>query len=259
MSPDDFETAVKSLEGYFGAVGVFGGNPALSRYFPDYCEILRQHFPKEQCGLWCNHPRGHGKIMRETFSPAISNLNVHLVKAAYDEFKKYWPESRPFGLTEPNRHSPVYVSPLDLEIPSDKRWELIANCDINRYWSAMISPFRGELRGYFCEIAGAMSLLKQDDPDWPDTGILIEPDWWRKPMQDFADQVDLHCHNCGVPLKGYGSIAENRYGHETISESWGPLISPKTSGKAVSIVTTVEELKADSLNKFTEYKKNANV
>src|SRR3954467_459976 len=55
MEPADFEMAVKSLDGYFGIRGVFGGNPALSKHFADYCAILRSHVPLKLRGVWCNH------------------------------------------------------------------------------------------------------------------------------------------------------------------------------------------------------------
>ena len=59
ITPEQFEQALDSIEGYFGVVGMFGGNPALHPKFDLLCEILRTKFPFEQRGLWCNHPRGH--------------------------------------------------------------------------------------------------------------------------------------------------------------------------------------------------------
>ena len=79
MSPEHFEQAVRSLgfpcrqaQGhiYFGVVGLFGGNPALSPHFEAYCRILKGLVPYAQRGLWCNHPCGKGKLMRETFKSA---------------------------------------------------------------------------------------------------------------------------------------------------------------------------------------------
>lgn len=232
MTPTQFEEACKSLKGYWGVVGVFGGNPAVNPHFEEICEILRGYFPKEQRGLWCNNPLGKGAAMRATFDPAVSNLNVHLDKKAFDEFKRDWPESRPFGLDKDSRHSPCYVAMKDVlkkfcptcggngwhtaggNDPADcgtcygtgkvydepKAWELISNCDINKHWSAMIGVFRGQLRAWFCEIAGAQSILHQWDSkacecgnsllgcsicdayghengrifDYPDTGINLE-------------------------------------------------------------------------------------
>jgi hypothetical protein len=73
----------------------------------------------EQRGLWCNHPKGNAKVMRETFNPRVSNLNVQLDREAYDEFKRDWPECMPVGLDKDSRHSPVYASMHDLMITED--------------------------------------------------------------------------------------------------------------------------------------------
>jgi hypothetical protein len=208
MSPEHFEQAVLSLRGYYGVYGLFGGNPAMSPHFEDYCRILIKHVPKEQRGIWSNHPKGKGKIMRQTFDPSVSNINVHLDREAYNEFRRDWPESRPFGLDKDSRHSPPFVAMKDvlkMDCPvcngdgdyiddqdsdgedrykdcirckgtgkmydESRAWELISNCTINQHWSALIGVFRGELRAWFCEIAGAQSMLHQHEPDYPDTGL----------------------------------------------------------------------------------------
>lgn len=256
ISPTNFERACDSLEGYFGVVGVFGGNPATHPEFPLLCEILRSKFPKGQRGIWCNHPRGHGKVMRETFDPAVSNLNVHLDRAAYDEFRRDWPESRPFGLREDSRHSPPWVAMKDLVADEGRRWELISRCDINRHWSAMLAQFRGSLRAYFCEIAGAQSVLHQDDPTYPDTGLDPAPGWWRLPMEAFAAQVDKHCHECGVPLRGRGELACAGDGTEHVSAAHAEVFKPKRPGRRVELVTLESQL-GGRVRKFTDYLGNA--
>ncbi len=254
MTPGQFEQALQSLEGYFGTIGVFGGNPAVHPQFEGLCELLMKYFPKEKCGLWCNNPLTPQKAraMRAAFNPAVSNLNVHLSEDAYRMFKAHWPESMPFGLTQESRHSPCYVAMKDvlhtecpdcgghgswLEKPDNpecplckgtglvydesKAWELISSCDINQHWSAGIGVFRGQLRAWFCEIAMAQSILHQDESDYPDTGLspLIryslggfdtgdELAWWELKMPAFAEQVRKHCHDCGVPLRGYGQLSQ---------------------------------------------------
>jgi len=114
-APDDFELACKSLAGYWGVVGIFGGSPTLHPQFPALCEILRRHFPNvQQRGLWTNNLHGHGKVCRETFFARHSNLNVHLDQAAFEEFRRDWPESIVFGLHEDSRHSPPWVAMQDV-------------------------------------------------------------------------------------------------------------------------------------------------
>lgn len=301
MTPEQFEQAVLSLKGYFGVYGVFGGNPALSPHFAEYCEILKKHVPFEQRGIWCNAPLGKGHLMRSTFNPHYSNLNVHLDREAYDEFKKDWPESMPFGLNVDSRHSPCYVAMKDVlkkicpeckgsgqepytdpdtgvtEYGSNElcancptcegrgnvydestAHDLISKCDINQRWSAGVGVFRGQLRAWFCEIAMAQSIYHQDDPEYPDTGLdpLIRSShdryWWDFPMQSFAHQVRKHCHECSVPLRGYGSLAQSEDGVEQVSEIHAAGYLPKRKGRRVELVQVMDQLKSKNL-KVTDY------
>lgn len=322
MPASMFEQAVQSLKGYWGVVGVFGGNPATSPFFTEYCEILRLYFPREQCGLWCNDPMTQAKAQAaaKTFDPAVSNLNVHLDRGAYKRFKEWWPSSRPFGLEQDSRHAPVYVAMKDVvrkpckgcqycnahgtawedgtecdgtgEVPDTERiHELISDCDINKHWSAMIGMFRGQLRAWFCEIAGAQSILHQDDMEYPDTGLdprdahytgEIENGyvsnkvtiWWQLPMRPFTHQVRKHCFDCGVPLRGYGELAQAKteldenassdvgaecwiVPKEQVSETHTSICNPKRAGRQVEVVTTLEQLGVGRLAKITDYLGNA--
>jgi len=244
ISLENFEIALKSMKGYWGLIGIFGGNPALHPQFDDICSILKNYFPKQQCGIWCNNPRGKGGIMRETFNPHMSNLNCHLNQTAYDEFKASWPESKPFGNQTDSRHSPVHGSMIDLDIPEERRWELISQCDINQHWSAMICEFCGQVRGFFCEIAGSQAILNQHNPEYPDTGIPIVADegsgiaWWQKSMTEFAPQVRQHCHNCLVPLKGHGSHAQ----HDNVTHVTQQYSHSNLKNGLLQILSTEEEV-----------------
>lgn len=242
MKPEEFEQAVDSLAGYWGVIGVFGGNPCVSPYFEDYCRILRAKVPFEQRGLWCNHPRGKGALCRITFNPRHSNLNVHLNSEAHAEFSRDWPESIPYlkGADEDSVHGSPWVAMKD-RIPDEaKRWELIGDCDVSRWWSALIGivPGRG-LRAYFCEIAYSQAALHEafdpGNPDWPDTGMEVTPGWWRKPMEAFEDQVNLHCHSCGIPLRRQGQLAVGGE-FEEFSETHRMLARPKVKDRPVQLV-----------------------
>lgn len=257
MSVEQFEVACQSLEDYFGVVGVFGGNPATHPQFHEICEVMKQYIPWEQRGLWCNNPLGKGVIMRETFNPAYSNLNVHLDATAYQEFKRDWPESKPFGLDSDSRHSPPWVAMQDVIEDESERWDLIANCDINKRWSALIGVFRGELRAWFCEIAGAQSMLHQNEPDYPDTGLAVEPNWWRQSIHSYAHQIDHHCHGCGIPLRGYGALATNESGAEQVSATHEAIFKTKRPQRLVQLVTDRNQLKEQSLQTVVDYVGNA--
>lgn len=273
---DNFEKAVLSLKGYYGVVGIFGGNPALHPQFGTICEILKKHIPYEQRGLWCNNPLGKGPLMRETFNPKVSNLNVHMDHKAYNSFKDDWSECGPVGLMQDSRHSPPFVAMKDVEPDESKRWEMISDCDINQYWSAMMAEFRGELRAWFCEIAGAQSILHQDNPNYPDTGLdptvgyehftapgdRIETTvgkWWQLPMDSFAHQVRKHCHECGIPLRGYGELAQSTTGSEQVSETHKDIYKPKDRGRRVELVTVREQLSEGKISSVVRYLQNSGV
>lgn len=313
MTPDQFGQACDSLRGYFGVVGMFGGNPALHPQFDLLCSIMRDKVPKEQRGIWSNNPItvGNAKVMRETFEPRYSNLNVHMDRRAYDLFKTGWPECSPVGLTKDSRHSPPYVAMRDVlrkgcpdcggggKIDSttvenkvwktyqpcftcegsgkvydeERAWELISTCDINQHWSAMIGVFRGQLRAWFCEVAGAQAMLHQDEPDYPDTGIEINVsgnnrycvvegnvylrDWWQLPMERFAHQVRKHCHDCGVPLRGYGELAQAEEGREQVSATHAGLFKPKRQGRQVEVVTDLVQIESGKIDMVTKYLQNS--
>lgn len=241
MTPDQFEQAVDSLDGYFGVYGTFGGNPALSPHFEAYCDILRAKVPFEQRGLWCNNLRGKGAAARATYNPAVSNLNVHLDTAAYEEFARDWPESVPYlkGRDEDSVHGSPWVALKDVVPDEKERLRLIGQCDVSKWWSAIVGvvPGRG-LRAYFCEIAYAQAALHADDPDWPDVGMVPEPGWWRRPLADFADQVRLHCHSCGIPLRrpGQPAIAGS---FEEFSKTHEFIARPKVKDRPVVMVESI--------------------
>jgi|SRR5580692_9542712 hypothetical protein len=287
-----FDLALQSLEGYFGVVGVFGGNPCVHPQFPELCEVLRTRFPQEQCGLWSNDlmREVNGAAARVTFNPRYSNLNCHMSTQAYADFKRWWPESQPFGAASDSRHSPPFVAMSDVlrapcrkcggkgwtqEYVADeadecsecrgagtvpdtgKIYELISSCDINQHWSAMVGMFRGELRAWFCEIAGAQSILHQDEPEYPDTGIPAVDYWWKLPMVAFKDQVRRHCFDCGVPLRGHGELAQaGEEGVEQVSEAHKGVYRPKRLTRRVELVTVPAQLGV-KLGRVTDYMGNA--
>jgi hypothetical protein len=247
MTPEQFEIACQSMEGYWGVLGVFGGNPAISPHFEEICLILRRYFPKSQCGLWSNNLCGKGRHARATFNPSVSNLNVHLDRDAYDEMRRDWPECRPVGLETDSRHSPPFVAMQDVIADEEERWRLIGQCDVNQTWSAMICVFRGELRGYFCELAGAQAMLHQHEPDYPHLGLPIVPGWWDQGMEAFDAQVRHHCMACGIPLRSLGEMAVGG-SVEHVSATHASIFKPKQRGRQVLQIESLDQLpRAESM------------
>ncbi len=239
MTPDQFDEACRSLAGYWGVVGMFGGNPCVHPQFDLLCEIMRGHFPLEQRGIWTNNLMGHGAAARITFWPGHSNLNMHLDAEAREEFARDWPESIPHlrGVDQDSVHSAPWVAMKDVIPDEAARWRLIGQCDINRHWSAAIGviPGRG-MRAYFCEIAASMAALHCADPDWPDVGLPVVPGWWQRPMADFEAQVTLHCHACGIPLRRPGKGAQTG-GPEEYTATHAAIVRPKISDRPIELVT----------------------
>jgi hypothetical protein len=207
MSVAQFEEACASLIDYYGVVGVFGGNPCVHPAFEQIARTIQRIIPYERRGLWSNNLMGYGKLCREIFNPEVSNLNVHMNYKAYMEMLRDWPECHPKGAND-SRHSPPFVALVDMDdLTISDKWALINKCDINQYWSAMIGVFRGELRAWFCELAGSQSMLHEKEQDYPDTGVKIFSGWWRSSLEMFEEQIYRHCFTCGIPLKGLGDLA----------------------------------------------------
>lgn len=255
MSLDEFEQACNSVRDYWGVIGIFGGNPTMHPKFDVICDIMKGYIPWPQRGLWCNNLRGHGAKCRQTFNPSVSNLNVHLDKAAYEEFRRDWPEAVMVkGQDEDSIHSSPWVAMSDLdELPfpdgsrrdntEANRFELIGKCDINQFWSAIygVVPGRG-LRFFFCEIAYAQAALHADNPNWrgtgkpmPDTGLEAMPGVWREAVESFENQIRTHCHACGIPLnrKGQKAIGGER---EEFTKTHEWIARPKVRDRPVHIM-----------------------
>lgn len=255
MSLEQFEQAVISVKDYYGVIGIYGGNPVMHHQFRDICNILKQHIPFEQRGIWTNNLLGKGDICRDTFNPVYSNLNVHGEIEAYNEFARDWPRAM-FNVKgmEHSRHSPPYVAIQDMEdLSPDEKRAIILTCDINKYWSAMIGLFRGEIRAYFCELACAQARLHEDDSDYPDTGLPVIQNWWKLPIENFQHQVDKHCYECGIPLRGYGDLDNGVM--EYVSKTHLPIYKTKGSGKMIKLVTKTSELEGH-VKRATDYVEN---
>jgi len=258
ISLEQFEAACISVKDYFGVIGIFGGNPVLHPEFDDLCNILKKYIPFERRGIWCNNPKGKVETLRKTFNPAVSNINVHLDGVAAKEFMSGWPEVTPFikGIDSDSLHSSPYVALKDVIPDESKRWELISACDVNQYWSAMICVVRGKLVGFFCEIAGAQAMLIQDQADYPNLGHEVIPGWWNKGIDDFRDQVEFHCHRCGIPLKHRGDFAINGT-QEYVSKEFFSIYKPKIKRRQVTMIRSLDDSQHLRLNRVTEYIKNS--
>lgn len=237
MTPEQFRTALESLKGFPGVIGMFGGNPCIHPQFEELCAIFREVIPnKDQRGLWSNNLKKHAALCRETFSPQHSNLNVHRSQPAYDEIMKEWPEAivsrKQFmttGLSQPSMHGSWWVAMKDVIPDEEKRWDLIGKCFVNQTWSAEITVIKGELRAFFCEFAATRGEFFEVLNE-PDVGLPVTPGWWSQPMSFFAEQVCHHCHRCGAPLNPE-KIEDLGDGLEDFTETNQALFGVKRPGR----------------------------
>lgn len=152
-------------------VGIMGGEPLLHPDFDRLCAILSKAVPRQNRGLWtgvdvARHPRRD--LILSTFR--YINENTHRV---------------------PSMHAPVLAAVSDLIRDPQERNRLIDQCWLQEMWSSSINP-----RGFFfCEVAGAMSMIA-GGPD----GEPVEPGCWRKPLEAYRRQVDHWCPKCGICL-----------------------------------------------------------
>ena len=89
-----------------------------------------------------------------------------------------------------NQHQALLISRRELGIPDEKWLPMRDRCWIQNLWSAAITP-KG---AFFCEIAASLDMLLEGPGGWP-----VEPGWWRRKPEDFADQLHW-CELCSAAL-----------------------------------------------------------
>jgi hypothetical protein len=182
MDVDYYEKCVVSLKEFPGIVGMIGGEPTLHPRFPELCEIVSYHIKeKERRGLWSNRGakfRAHKEIIDRTFGHF--NLNDHV---SHDIF-----------------HTPILVASEDMiksGVLTEERWRCYTDaCWVQNTWSATVTP-KG---AWFCEVAAVLDHLFEGGAGWD---IEKEPNWWRKPVAEYGEQVAWACRKCGgqLPLR----------------------------------------------------------
>lgn len=246
MTPDNFRLALRSLRGFHGVIAMIGGNPCVHKQFPELCQIFSEEIPiKSQRGLWSNNLFDYEQLVADTFG--FFNLNPHndqRGRKSLERLKKLIPQINFFN--GHSHHSPLLTAVQDLYPDKAEMWGQISTCDINRQWSATLLQNNGELRAYFCEVAGSFDLARGEDNGHP-----VVEGWWNKPLQDFTSQVKKFCPGCGVParLKGHLDVEEI----DTYSRSNAKL-AEQSLRKRRKIIEINSLQEADKLNNdFTNY------
>ena len=135
--------------------------------------------PPEHLGLWTTLPTG-----KEHYREAICRTFKHIFINDHSRPDIY--------------HHPVLVG-IEEEIPTQTvMWVAIDQCWAQESWSAVIYPSGA----WFCEIAGSMSMLFQEEcakEGWK--GWAVEPGWWWRIPADFGEQMEMFCPRCGFPAQ----------------------------------------------------------
>jgi hypothetical protein len=189
MTLEEVEKAIDSLIEYPAHVGIIGGEPTLHPQFEEICLLMQDKLPRSRCELWTNGAKWkkYKDLIEKTFC-----------EVCYNEH-----EEGNLGI-----HQPLLTAAKDIVEDKELMWRLIGNCWVQWRWSPSITH-KG---GFFCEVAAAQDMLF-DGPG----GYEIKPGWWNKNPNEFMDQVERYCPNCGgcVPMGGTSSHAE----YDVVSES----------------------------------------
>lgn len=179
MDAGYYEKALISLKDFPGIIGMIGGEPTLHPHFPELCEILKFHVKeKERRGLWSNTGRkfrDYKELIDRTFGHF--NLNDHT--------------------THDIIHTPILVASEDMikdgKLTEDEWKGYTDTCWVQTTWSATITP-KG---AWFCEVAGMLDQLFEGNTAWD---ISKEPEWWKKQVPEYIEQIAWACRKCGCQL-----------------------------------------------------------
>lgn len=198
-------------------IGIFGGEPLMSPYFPDYVDIMCDMIPEPQHrGLWTSvHWPTYG---HPTYGGSKSHverlLNIEFARGN-DFFEKESSGYLNWNMHTPDQtceHHPMLLAIGDVVTSKQKQWDLIEKCWCNRDWSAAYSlDANNEPKFYFCEIASSFDRLMKLG-----TGLPLTPGVWdhdltfvdtlqgglrvRQPVGVYAHQVLSTCTRCGQAL-----------------------------------------------------------
>ncbi|ATD81544.1 MULTISPECIES: hypothetical protein [Desulfovibrio] len=246
----DFETfirAVDSLDGYRGLISTIGGEPLLHPEYHRFATYLLQKRGKPKkaddgrCQALVRDCLGFAKMQR-WFEGSVNAgrgflLFTSMPKNFYSRYEIVQDTVTDLWLndhTNPSFHQPILISRKDLGIGDAEFARMRANCWLQNFWSASITP-KG---AFFCEIAGTLDLLF-DGPG----GKTIEPGWWEKDISEFSDQFHW-CDICGMPLKTYSRNANDEVddASETLYKRLESVQSPKLKAGKVHLFSAATSM-----------------
>lgn len=151
-------------------VGIIGGEPTLHPEFKSLCALMEHGFTSRQNrGLW-------------TSSRTVAQHEAIRDQFGYINFNPHSP---------PSRHHPILVAIKDVITDHQQMWQFIDKCPYQTTWSSSITP-----KGFFfCEVAAALDMVFHGPG-----GLPVKPGCWRRPLDDFREQIERWCPRCGGAL-----------------------------------------------------------
>lgn len=195
MGFDTFRRAVDSLDGFEGMVGIIGGEPTLHPEFERFSDYIRE----KRVGRKLNISRGPIVDMQFHISTTVDkgkSRAVLLSSVSPSYYKNFESINDTYAYQLLNDHSSdslhqaLLMSRKELSIPDGEWVRKRDACWIQNTWSATITP-KG---AFFCEVAGSFDMLLGGKGGW-----AVEPGWWKRTPEDFADQIHW-CELCSACL-----------------------------------------------------------
>lgn len=173
MTLDQVSSAIRSLEGFPGRVGLMGGEPAMHPRFREILALYRALLPKDKREFWTTGWKWYDYLddIKETFQDDLIHYNDHTQYTG--------------------KHQPLLIAIEEVIPDAALREELIDDCWVQRQWSASITP-KG---AFFCEVAASLDHLFDGPGGWP-----VEPGWWKRIPEDYADQRNFACNKCSAAI-----------------------------------------------------------
>lgn len=181
-------------------LGVIAGEPTLSRFFTQYCEIFREEWnpgqdvnfvqPIADMNRFAHErlfDRSNGRGLWTAFGPKFQDRAEQI----YSTFSHWNANDHSAG----GCHQANLIDRktlCDALGISDEEWiRYRDNCWVANTWSPSITPHGA----YFCEHAAQLDILfNEGKRAWP-----IEPGWWKRTPAEFGDQLDI-CEMCSLAL-----------------------------------------------------------
>ena len=197
MTVDNFRKAVESVKDAPMNIGIMGGEPGLHPQFDQLCAVLRELIPVERRQLWTN---GY-TIEHHSEDVSITFFTENIVYNDHKEGSIHQPLSADFVIKDDFVHG-----------------LLVGNCWVNWRWSgSIIQTGFGDVKGYFCEVAGARAILTSDHSE----GFDIVSGWWDKEPNEFLPQVLKYCKKCSACIPDPAGLHTNHHIIQS-SKGWKP-------------------------------------